>query len=345
MEWMMRLFEKKTRYVPPQPVAVRLTDLKGAVQRDDYFVRPDFRCLQQWVDQHYPQERYRAWWTLVKQWLEGLREDLPEKYGIYHSDHFTLLSPRSARVSGYLLDFAERSRQKISILLGEPEWLTRMTGPHVVLNFDELDHYLAYKSHFGSPGEYGMSQGCFFPRGYRHIALRGHQQDQLESTLAHELSHLMTSELPLPLWLDEGLAQAVPRVLGCAQDHLLRSLDAKRVAQHRKVWTEHGLNEFWSGRSFSRPDERQELSYELADILTRVLLETADLAPRFWPFVQTAHRANSGQAAALEYLGRGLDSLAGGFLGPGDWTWRLEQPESCPVVPGRVRPERGRKRP
>ena len=92
---------------------------------------------------------------------------------------------------------------------------------------------------------------------------------------------------------------------------------------------EHGLTDFWSGESFFAADERQKASYQLSEVLTRLILDGRN-ASRFGEFVGAAERADGGEGAALSVLGYSLNDAVSKFLGPGRWLdadWRLPQPD------------------
>jgi hypothetical protein len=75
------------------------------------------------------------------------------------------------------------------------------------------------------------------------------------------------------------------------------------------------------------------LSYELAEVLARTLLEDARpgwfarkfaARDRLLGFVRTAQAADAGEAACREHLRCGVGDLAARFLGQGDWCPRPE---------------------
>lgn len=130
----------------------------------------------------------------------------------------------------------------------------------------------------------------------------------------------------MPQWLEEGLAQMFEHDMTGRQ---LLELDAESAGRHRRHWGAHGLDEFWSGEGFSRPGEVQELSYQLAEVLVRLLAEEArprwfgwvrEPRRRFLAFLRGAAAADCGEAACREHLGHGLADLAAKFLGPGSWS-------------------------
>jgi hypothetical protein len=84
-----------------------------------------------------------------------------------------------------------------------------------------------------------------------------------------------------------------------------------------RFWNAATIQEFWTGKSFIRPDDGQALSYELARLLVQLLGKDYDALTRL---CETATFQDGGEAAAKMVLGMGLDDLAAVVLGPGEWT-------------------------
>lgn len=74
---------------------------------------------------------------------------------------------------------------------------------------------------------------------------------------------------------------------------------------HQQFWNEETIQEFWSGKSFLRPDEGNLLSYDLARILVEQFSHDWE---SFKPFVQQAQLADAGHEAATTLLGVDLGS-------------------------------------
>jgi hypothetical protein len=196
-------------------------------------------------------------------------------------------------------------------------------GKLPIVHFANPEIYYTYVSFFHGDGEYGSSGGMQIRDEYPHVALYGWQD--ITVTLAHELTHAAIAHRALPLWVEEGLTQLFECDVGGRTALLVTPEIAKK---HKRQWRRHGLHEFWRGESFSKADDAQELSYQLAEILMRLLIEDHrprwlgfDQRPlqRLYGFLSSAQQDDSGQAAASEHLGFGLQELAGKFLGAGDW--------------------------
>lgn len=81
-------------------------------------------------------------------------------------------------------------------------------------------------------------------------------------------------------------------------------------------WNSQTIQRFWAGVSFDEPGESNELSYSLAEIFLRLLLERPE---GLCAFLQQASWDDADQTAAIECLGQDLGQVAGTFLGEGDW--------------------------
>ncbi len=82
-------------------------------------------------------------------------------------------------------------------------------------------------------------------------------------------------------------------------------------ARHRKFWGPAEIQQFWSGKSFLRADEGNELSYDLARIIVSQFGAEWD---RFRPFVLSANAEDGGASAATEHLGVHLGDAVSALL-------------------------------
>jgi hypothetical protein len=184
--------------------------------------------------------------------------------------------------------------------------------------FDVQDDYYDYISnYYPDGGEYAMSSGVFLQSGYGHFALWSGDLQIAETVIAHELTHCLVSHLPLPAWLNEGIAVNTEQRIfpylthPSMQEYLPQEMEAKNAG----FWNERTIQEFWSGRSFLTAGEGNMLSYDLA---TKI---TALAAKDFETFRAFALRADGidGGLAAQEELGYPLANLVEAVLGPGEW--------------------------
>ena len=166
-----------------------------------------------------------------------------------------------------------------------------------------------------------------------HLAVKLTTELEAAQTLAHELTHGRLAHLPIPAWLNEGIAMRLQRVTAgvyapradegdqknfwAAMSNWVPPLMWDELAErHHAFWNEQNIQSFWAGTSFEDNQESQELSYSLAEVLVNLLGENRDA---FLEFVSRAHYDDAGQTAALDCLGVCLGDTAGTFLGEGSW--------------------------
>jgi hypothetical protein len=276
------------------------------------FSRPDWKSVRAYIKDHVANEDWGAAWDRVAlRWLEELAGDLGGASRVRRSQSFFCLSDLEENVTRTLLHHAEAALEVIRGALKEAAW-TGYHGKHVLLLFSDDADYFAYISYFYPEGRHVLTAGVFIRRGYAHIALPGVDLLSTERTLAHELVHNLLCHLPIPLWLNEGLAVVIQGMVARQRFVVDRDL-AERHYQH---WTEANIQGFWAGKSYGVPGDASELSYSLGEILVHLL---ADKGPAFIQFVQNADWRDAGQDAALNFLNLDLGEVLGGFLGPGNW--------------------------
>ena len=191
-------------------------------------------------------------------------------------------------------------------------------GKFVVMIFEDNDRYYDYVSHYGpQEGTFGMSAGMFIQDGYGHLVFPHREISMTELVAGHEMAHALVSHLEMPLWLNEGLAVNMEGALKGVNSSPIthHSFD-----KHQKFWSEENIQEFWTGESFARPDEGQELSYQLARILVDNLSEDS---VAFVQFCNQAHWRDSGEKAVVENYGVSLQTMMENFLGDGSWRPKL----------------------
>jgi hypothetical protein len=135
----------------------------------------------------------------------------------------------------------------------------------------------------------------------------------IEPVIAHELTHSCLGHLPIPAWLNEGLAVNTEHRLCPPPADVFGSRPSPQQmhARHRKFWGTSEIQEFWSGKSFLRADEGNELSYDLARILVS---QFASEWEQFRAFVLAADMADGGASAAVEHLRVELGEVAAALL-------------------------------
>ncbi len=193
----------------------------------------------------------------------------------------------------------------------------------VLLLFDEQDDYYRYvANYYPEDGEFAYSGGMFIKDGCPHFVSVKIDLSMLEPVIAHELTHNSLAHLSLPLWLDEGIAVNTERHLIFQPSNAQEAID--RLTRHHGFWNAERVQEFWSGESFQRTDDGNELSYDMARHIV-------DLLGRDWPmftrFVRSARREDAGAAALRAEFDLDLGQLAATAIGmkeqPG-WSPRPE---------------------
>ena len=246
-----------------------------------------------------------------------MRDALGTHYGITASQDFLLLSTLEARPAQVFLATCQRMRARIVRNLGsladQGGW-----GRHVVMVFDDPDDYYDYVGHYyPDGGEYAMSSGMFIQAGYGHFVMPLEQIDAMEPIIAHELTHCLLTHLPIPAWLNEGLAVNTEHTMfpQLASPQAQLYFPHEVAAQHAAYWNADSIQAFWSGRSFLATDDGNRLSYDLAKKITAL---AARDEPAFRAFVAAAHLQDGGLAAE-HHLGFPIGHLVEAVLGEGPW--------------------------
>ena len=101
------------------------------------------------------------------------------------------------------------------------------------------------------------------------------------------------------------------------RERLRDVMDLITATYFSRAVDEKKIQEFWTGRSFNRPDEGQDLSYHLAQFLVQSLARNFQ---SFKQFVLQAHFEDSGESAARAVYNNTLGYLIEGVLGEGEWS-------------------------
>lgn len=285
----------------------------GLMPRTDRYPRPDWERIAARVSQAAPSDENGAWWSIADRWMEEHCVNAGKEYWCTRSENFLLTSPLDKRSASNIMKFAERARRGITKALnGLID--TGGLGPHVILVFETQEEYYDYIAPFyPDGGQFAVSTGVHLNPGYGHFALPRAEPDALEAVVAHELTHALVSHLPLPRWLNEGIAVNLESSL-CPR--YARRLDLSWIDRHQTWWDSESVQEYWSGLAFHRPDKFSELSYELAWVTVRSLAEDYEL---FRQFASEASYEDAGQVASQAIFGHGLGKHFEALLGEGDW--------------------------
>ncbi len=303
----------------PTPKFLNLSAISEVIIREEGFPYPNWGKILEQIELNVPQEkREEAINEAARQWLELLRGTCGENYFLDESRNFFVVSCREKEVRKNISKVAEDAWIKIQNALAGLN-RPKTSGKRVLLLFDQTDDYYRYISHFYPEGSHKLNGGVFLKEGYGHIAIPSEGMRTFGRTLAHELAHNALFGLPVPLWLNEGVAMRFETVVA-GQSRTYRDTDL--IDDHRQYWTTQSIQGFWQGATFSSP-EHSKLAYSLANILVGLIIEDR---LDFKTFLQNAHFSDNGSAAAIKYLGRSLGTVAGIFLGPGDWEPKLVEP-------------------
>jgi hypothetical protein len=270
----------------------------------------DWNTVQQWVDGIAGEAaQARAWSECERAWLEHLRVALGPEYRLRENGTTLLLSTLQENVAEATLAFVNKTLQRVVHILDGvahvPEW-----GHDILVVFDDDDTYYKYVAHYyPEAGEFAGSGGMYINAGCGHFATVKADLRAIEPVIAHELTHACLGHLPIPAWLNEGIAVNTERRL--CPPSFAASTPQQMHARHRKFWGPAEIQQFWSGKSFLRADEGNELSYDLARIIVSQFSAAWD---RFRPFVTSANVEDGGASAAAEHLGVHLGDAVSALL-------------------------------
>ena len=273
----------------------------------------DWHAVSEWVATLTDEAQHdHAWRLCERAWLDHLRVALGPSHELRESEGTLLLCSLDERAAKAALDFVNRTERRVLRVL---DGIAKVGGwgHDIVVLFDDEDTYYRYVSHhYPESGEFAFSGGMFINAGCAHfVAVRG-ELHALEPTIAHETTHALLSHLPLPAWLNEGLAVNTERRL-CPVQHDPRygTSTVKMHQRHKVFWGEQEMQQFWSGQSFLRTDDGNELSYDFARILVEQF--SADWK-RFARFACSAQLADAGAQAAEQELGIRLGDAVAAIL-------------------------------
>lgn len=278
--------------------------------RPDRFPRPDWTAIEERISQQ-GDDPGKAWESVAVQWMDAFANALGPDYKVHHSRDILLVTrapePRVREILSFIHDCDKRILAELPFV-DPSEFLGFL--PIIVFG-DELDFYHYLGTLRDDDDDSATAGGVFINEGYGHIAMPSENLDYYRATLCHELCHSFLSGFNLPLWLDEAITAEVEHHITGENPYFL---DRDIIQEHRAYWNAGRLGAFWTGESFSFPDEGQGLSYHLARFLFHAI------APHSTPesisrFVRAADDGNSGNSAALECFGINLPDVVEGLLG------------------------------
>lgn len=314
----------------PEPI-LRADELEPFFERSQTFTNADWPALAAYINQRFATlDHAEAYRDTVAIWASHIAEDFGGKYSVAQTAQFVCISELEQEHAARSIRFAEHAEESIRGWLHDVGW-QNAANPLLVF-ITEADDYDAYVSQFYGEGTFAASIGVQIRHGYPQIVVHFLSWHEALTTLAHEMTHACVGHLPLPRWLDEGVAIMLQKQIGdvpppesWSQMEAVWSvqsqwsppvLSAEMAERHHAFWDEEKLQGFWAGTAFNEPGDASELSYSLAEILTQII--TQDYA-NWRDFVARAQWGDAGQTAALDCFGAGLGEIAGTFLGEGEW--------------------------
>lgn len=265
-----------------------------------------------------------AWTECERAWLMHFRDALGPDFTLAESQSALLVTSLDSNVRRATLQFMDRALERVTRLLGDiahvPSW-----GKDILVIFPDAGRYYDYVSYYyPAEGEFALSGGMHISTGCGHFVTVESSLDAMEPVVVHEMTHGCLAHLPLPRWLDEGIAvNTEARLAGLGSpEYTPRQMHEKHLA----FWGKKEIQEFWSGTSFYHSGDSNLLSYDLARVLVEQM--SADWK-RFTRFVREADWRDGGAASAEKHLdidlGRAVcamlerPSCSGWVPDPGRW--------------------------
>jgi hypothetical protein len=303
-----RRLRSTRREVAPARVAMRGRKpfaIAEHLKRFNGYPIVDWDEVTAWASGFKPaRRRAKAWTACERAWLLHFRDALGPDFRLEESQTAFLLSSLQPNVATAALEFMRRAPRRIALILEELAQ-ARPWGKEILIVFADSEAYYRYASYYyPEKGEFALSGGMHIDSGCSHYVSPRNDLAQIEPMVAHEMTHGCLGHLPLPLWLNEGLAvNTERRVTGVRYS---TPTPDELHALHCRFWSAGRIQQFWSGKSFDRQDEGNKLSYDLARIIVEQLAR--DWAS-FKRFVLRSNGADSGAAAARNCLGLDLGDV------------------------------------
>jgi hypothetical protein len=281
-------------------------DFTRALRMVDGLPMADWKLVHAWLEGiEDRQTRATAWSDATLGWIAHLQKALGSTYHVVQHEYALVLSTMSRGSAHRTAEFMSRTLARIVKTLdgvaAEPE-----ASRDILIVFETEDEYYRYVARFyPEDGEFAFSGGMHIGSGCSHFVTSQAELHAIEPVIAHEMTHACLGHLPIPAWLNEGLAVNTERQLTRPPGPQFTPVELHEM--HVKFWNRETIQEFWSGKSFLRADQGNLLSYELARILTG---QFAEDWPAFRAFALRANLDDAGRDAAREHLGVDLGLAA-----------------------------------
>lgn len=302
---------------------------RASLQYDDGLPVPDWDAVRRWIDGlPDPAGQAKAWSDCELGWLQHLRVALGPAYHLSAAADAILLSSLDASTSRATLHFMNKTQERICRVLDGiavlPEW-----GRNILIVLDDGDTYYRYVArYYEDDGEFAGSGGMHINAGCSHFVTMKADLRAIEPVIAHEMTHGCLGHLPIPAWLNEGIAVNTEQRLCPPPPPLFTPQEMHE--KHRRFWGAEEIQQFWSGKSFLRADDGNMLSYDLARILVSHFSAQWE---SFREFVLSADLRDAGFAAAHDHLQVDLGAAVRAILERDDEAGWTPDPRAWSAAP------------
>lgn len=261
-------------------------------------------------------------YAMVGGWVDALAEALHAKHKVplerWRNHGVEGMAPAAdrARLERATTSTLATIGRALAPIRGEPD---EHPIPHItIIAAPTLDaYYDFYDAYHQDDGDFATSGGAYLgtsPINPASLIINFYRY-ALEHTLAHELTHHALAPVSeeagyLPRWIEEGFAMMMEERV---TTHSSFVCGGTHMQRHRALWSAIGLAGFLNGDTFGSPEEgQQELSYNLAEAVTRSLLATRPKAA--FAFARACLRGEEPTGAAIEHLGQTEEAIVERFL-------------------------------
>ena len=242
----------------------------------------------------------------VESWVSTLIEDFKNKgFEVKRrtSENFEIITSLSDYKADCLILHAEKYYEQIKYSrIGH---FVDENKKVVIVCLPDIESFLDYAEYY-TPRTQSLRHSIIgmhlSSTPYNHIIVRENLElDEILSTIAHELTHWVLSDLDLPRWLDEGLATIFEKI------HFpqMSLIDTHYISESIEIWSEKkNVQEFLIGTAWGFFDAK--FTYGLAERIVRFFLD--DMShDEFVHFLELAHYLDGGRKAFRRYYEGSLE--------------------------------------